>query len=64
MVCAFVNMMGLYTAGWAYIRVAYIWNAESVSNMVGLCTEGPIFGGRAIFGGMHGRRFTVAQQTL
>ncbi len=44
MVCALVNMMGLYTGrlifGWAYI-----WNAVSVSNMVGLCTGGLIFGG-------------------
>ena len=39
MVCAFVKMMGLYTGGLIFGWV-YIWNAVSISNMVGLCTEG------------------------
>ena len=39
MVCAFVNMMGLYTGGLIF-GWAYIWNAVSVSNMVGLCAGG------------------------
>ncbi len=45
--------------GRVYIRWAYIWNAVSVSNMVGLCSGGER-GGGLIFGwGAYSRRFTV-----
>ena len=40
MVCAFVNMMGGLIHGWAYI-----WNAVSISNIVGLCTERGLYSG-------------------
>ncbi len=60
MVCAFVNMMGLYTSDGLIFGWAYIWNAVSVSNMVGLCTGEAYVGG----GGAYSRRFTVTLLAL
>ncbi len=52
MVCAFVNMMGLYTGGLIF-GWAYIWNAVSVSNMVAYARGGAyIRGGGLIVGGL------------
>ena len=48
---AFVNMMGLYTSGLIF-EWAYIWNALSVSTMVGLCTGVKNGGGELIVGGL------------
>ena len=48
-------MMGLYTSGLIF-EWAYIWNALSVSTMVGLCTGVKNGGGG---GWAYSRRFTV-----
>ncbi len=55
MVCASVNMVGLYSGGLIF-GWAYIWNALSDSNMVSLWTDGGL-----IFGGTSSRRITVVK---
>ncbi len=52
---AFVNMVGLYTGGLIFVW-AYIWNALSITNMVGLCMGDLYWGGGLIFWGRAYRR--------